>query len=168
VEFSAYLPGQVVDILRERATAALAPESWCEADLNRISQAAARDARVAIQTLRVAAYVAEKAKASQVRVADIDAGTRQSRSVKRVYLLRSMSEHHQLLHRIVKDARRMGTRDLWQAYLVQAKQAGLPAMSKRAFNNYKLHLVQARLLRERQGPGRANARFVEVVEDELQ
>jgi len=59
-DFQPYSQEQICMILQERAEQGLESDSWCEKDLENIANASNGDARIAIQTLRIAAYLAEK------------------------------------------------------------------------------------------------------------
>ena len=165
LEFRAYPAELLVSILQERAGEALSPEAWCQADLEKIAGAAGGDARIAIQTLRTAAYLAEKGRIPQIRLADIEEGLRKSSKLRRNYLLRNLSEHHRLMYRLVKDSPGILTGELWKRYRGQAKERGLRPRKRRTFNHYKQYLVTNGLLTERQLKGRANQRALWVGDD---
>ncbi|MBI4021300.1 MAG: orc1/cdc6 family replication initiation protein [Candidatus Aenigmarchaeota archaeon] len=164
VECGPYGAPQLASLLRARAEAALAPDAWCEADLVRIAEASGGDARVAIQALRVAACLAERHRVPQVRPEDLQAALQHSQSVRKGYLLRTLSEHHRLLHAIVNEVPGISIRDLHRRYLQQVRQTGLEPMARRTFSHYKQFLVTARLLREEQAAGRRNERRLWVMD----
>ena len=164
LEFTPYSREELVAILEARASQSLVPESWCQADLEWIAGKSGGDARIAIQSLRTAVYLAEKGRIPQVRVKDIEEGLRRSDDLRKRYQLKALSEHHRLLFQIVKDAKRISTVEAWRKYLHLAKEQGLKPMKRRTFNHYKQYLVQNRLLQERQARGRNNRRILEVME----
>ncbi|MBN2565973.1 MAG: AAA family ATPase [Candidatus Eisenbacteria bacterium] len=164
LEFPPYSTDEVLTILGQRAEQALEPDTWCQADLKRIADASGGDARVAIQTLRIAAYLAEKGKANQLRTGDVEQGLLKSGELRRIYVLKGLSEHHRLLHHIVKEAGEISLAELWKRYRDESAAAGFQPMAKRTFNYYKQHLVNARLLKERQGKGRRNVIILQVFE----
>lgn len=163
VECAPYAAGQLATLLRARAEAALAPDAWCEADLVRIAEASGGDARVAIQTLRAAACLAERHRVPQVRPEDIQAALQRSSGVRKGYLLRSLSEHHRLLYTLVQEAPGITVRELHRRYVQQIRQVGIEPMARRTFSHYRQYLVGSRLLREEQAPGRRNERRLWVV-----
>lgn len=164
LEFPAYSEKQLVGILQERAERSLEPESWCKKDLERIGRSVEGDARIAIQALRVASYAADKQMASHIRTVDIKKGLRKSSELRKRYVLKSLSEHHRLLYKIVKDAQQITSAEIWKKYQAQACKKGLKPMARRTFNHYKQYLVRNRLLEERQEVGRRNNRVLRVVE----
>lgn len=164
VTFEPYPADHLLHILEARATQALAEESWCLADLANIAGHAAGDARVAIQTLRTAAYRAERNRVGMIRVADIEEGLRKSSQLRRLYVLKNLTEHHRLLYQIVKAGKEVETRELWKRYVRQARELGIQPMARRTYNQYTAYLIRMRLLTVRQGRGRRNARLFKVIE----
>jgi len=159
-----FTPGDLATILRQRAQAGLVPSSWCEADLARIASASEGDARIAIQTLRTAAFLSEKERSPQLLPSAIDQGLVASSQLRREYHLRGLSDHHRLLYRIVRDQEAVAAVELWTLYRKLAPKEGLEPMARRTFNHYKQYLLASRFLREKQGRGRRNKRVLEVVE----
>lgn len=165
VEFAPYSTDELEAILEARAVQSLLPESFCMVDLQRIASSSHGDARVAIQALRAAAYLAEKDRSPQLRVADIERGLRESAKLRRDYVIRGLSEHHRLIYRLVHEAGgSLATAETWRRYVAAAQENRLEPMARRTFNQYRLSLIASRLLRERQGRGKRNARILEVVE----
>lgn len=164
LEFSAYGKDQLLSILEGRAEKGIEPGTWCRADLERIAEESQGDARVAIQSLRVAAYMAERGRVLQIRPEDIQQGLQKASQFRRIYLLKGLSDHHRLLYQITKEAGEIESRTLWVQYLAKARENGLEPMARRTFNHYKQYLVSVRLLEENQGKGRRNTRVLRVVE----
>jgi archaeal cell division control protein 6 len=164
IEFPQYSPEQLASILQERAEKSLLPEAWCRADLERIAKASGGDARIAIQTLRTAAYLAEKGRVPQIRPGDIQEALRKTGGLKRRYALNNLSDDHRLLYRIVEESGTIKAGDLWKRYGSQAKEHSLGPMARRTFQHHKRRLLELRLLEEKQGRGRGNVRFLRVVE----
>lgn len=129
-----------------------------------IAEQSKGDARVAIQTLRTAAYRADKGRGSQIRPEDIEEGLRSTSGFRRRYVLKGLSERHRLMYQLVEDAGVISTIELWKRYKTEARKHGLEPMSRRTFRHYKLQLIANRLLKERQGPGRRNVRYLTVIE----
>jgi len=164
VHANRYTTDQLVKVLEGRATASLEPTAWCREDLRAIAEAAAGDARIAVQSLRTAAYLAEKNRTPSINAADIQRGIEKSVALRRRYLLKGLSDHHRLLYQLVQEAGEISLRDLWISYRRRAPERGLAPMARRTFNHYRQFLVANRLLRERQAKGRGNARALQVVE----
>ncbi|MEE9130369.1 MAG: AAA family ATPase [Phycisphaerales bacterium] len=164
LEFSAYSVEQLVQILEARAAQSLEADAWCRKDIEIIAKQSNGDARVAIQTLRAAAYRADKGRGSQIRPTDIEEGLRSTSGLRRRYALKSLSEQHRLLHHLVKDAGVISTLELWKRYRKEASKHEMEPMARRTFTHYKQQLIANRLLKERAGHGRRNVRFLEVIE----
>jgi Cdc6-like AAA superfamily ATPase len=164
IEFPAYTQAEIVAILEARAEKGLEPGTWCRKDLETIAQACGGDARMAVQALRAAAYLAERSRAFQIRPGDISLGLRTGSQLKRRYLLKTLSEHHRLIHALVKEAGLLSTGELWKRYGKAAVKQGLEPMARRTFTHYKQQLVAARLLSEQPGRGRRNTRLLRVIE----
>lgn len=164
IEFSPYEVEILVEILKIRASESLEPESWCIKDLDIIARASQGDARIAVQALRTAAYLAEKSGSPQIRPDDIAEGVQKCQGLKRKYALNALSEHHRLLYLLVKTAGSINSRDLWKKYLEQAHARKLSPMARRTYNYYKKYLITQRFLEETQGRGRRNSRLLKVVE----
>jgi len=162
LEFPSYSVTDLIAILEARAERSLSAEAWCRKDLQIIARQSEGDARIAIQTLRTAAYLAEKGRGGQIRPEDIREGLRSSSALRQRYLLKSMSEHHRLLFQLVKTSGSISTVELWRRYEGAARQHGLEPMARRTFNLYKQHLLSNRLLTERQGRGKRNRRLLEI------
>lgn len=163
LDFSPYPTEDLVQILEHRATRSLDPKAWCQADLDHIAGASDGDARVAIQTLRTAAYLAEKKKIPQIRQADIEQGLRDTSQLRRNYLLKTLSEHHRLIYELVRETPKIKMDRLWRVYLKAARSKGLDPMARRTVNHYRQYMVDQRLIKETQARGRRNARILEVI-----
>jgi len=164
IEFPRYSNKHLLQILEERAQESLETEAWCRKDLEKIVESSQGDARIAIQTLRIAAYNAESDNASHIRENDIEQGFLKSSELRKQYLLKTLSEHHRLLYQIVKENEGISSATLWTRYNNHAKKYNLESMARRTFNHYKLALLRNKLLNEIQGKGRRNQRVLKVVE----
>ena len=163
IEFPRYSPEQLVSILQERAEKSLLSEAWCRADLKRIAKASEGDARIAIQTLRTAAYLAEKGRVPQIRPDDIQEALRKTGGLKRRYGLNNLSDHHRLLYRIVEEAGKIETSQAWKHWVKQSKEKGIAPLARRTFQHHKKRLVQQKLLEEVQERGRGNRILLKVM-----
>lgn len=166
LDLRAYSTVELVRILERRASEALVPEAWCTADLERIAQAAGGDARIAIQTLRAAAYLADKRQVPQITPEDIQEGLRISSHLRRNYFLRGLSEHHRLLYQLVQEEPGIENPRLWRRYLKEAGKRGMEPRQRRTVNHYRQFMIQNRVLEERQLGGRKNRRGLWVVDDD--
>lgn len=141
VDFVGYSNEDVILILSARAEQSLALDSWCAADLEKIAAASHGDARIAIQALRTAAYLAEKHRSPHLRAKDIEEGIAKSSELRRKYALSGLSDHHRLLYAIVKKAGEIELPVAWKEYQQLAREQGMEPMSRRTFNQYRQYLV---------------------------
>ena len=91
VEFRPYSQDDLFCILKQRAELALGPGSWNEVTLRKVAELAEGDARVAIQTLKKAAYNAEKAAGKTINENHIKDGFTSAKGMKKTYLI---SDNH--------------------------------------------------------------------------
>ena len=145
----------LVAILRERASTALRPESWCAATIEQIARRAEGDARLAIQTLRAASYRAEYRNAPVVEEQDVDQALRtlEIRNLKRLYVLRKLPAQERLVYDLVREAGRISTTDLLRLWRARCRELGLEPLAHRTFKDYHLRLRQLGLLRYARGRG---------------
>lgn len=134
-------------ILRQRAEFALYPGSWNEGILSRIAELADGDARVAIQTLKNAAYNAENDSSPKIGEKHIQAGYNAAKDIKKTYLLNKLTTHHRLLYEIVKESREINSGELWKVYLSRCRAENKPTIALRTFSEYMNKLIELDLVR---------------------
>jgi len=96
IEFNPYTEDDLAYIL-EKAELALHPDSWKRKTLTRIASLAEGDARVAIQTMKNAAYNAENDLRQKIKENHIREGYNSAKDIKKTYLLNKLTTHHRLL-----------------------------------------------------------------------
>lgn len=154
VEFTRYSPEEIAEILQERAFAALIPKSWSPHALKRIAQLAKGDARIAVQTLRSAAELAE-AQGSPVISADhIGKAFSNTSAIKRHYTLNKLGDHYKILYSLIEDSGSVLSGQLWGLYQKECKAKALEPVAKRTFSYYlnrmmRLKLIEAKRARVR-------------------
>ena len=147
IEFFPYGVDDLVFILRCRAELALYPGSWKDATLSRIAELADGDARVAIQTLKNAAYNAEKSDASSIAEKHIRAAYSVAKDIKKTYLLNKLTTHHRMLFELVKERGEINSGELWDLYLARCRSENKPAIALRTFSEYMNKLIELDLVR---------------------
>lgn len=146
VEFRRYTVKDLVFILRQRAELALSPTAWDKELLELIGSEANGNARIAIQTLRNAAILAESSNVNRVTMEHVDKVKDSVRELERVYALRSFTEHHQLLYDIVRERENIVSGELWRTYLMRCEERKVKPISERSFWKYINRLVAVGLL----------------------
>lgn len=147
IEFKPYSEDDLVYILRIRAELALSHNAWNEKTLQRIAELADGDARVAIQTLKTAAYSAENDLRGKIQEKDIKKGFSSAKDLKKTYLLNKLTSHHRLLYDLVKEKRTIHSGKLWKAYLERCGKLKKPPIALRTFSEYMNKLIELDLVR---------------------
>ena len=115
--FEEYSPDELYDILDQQARYALAPGAYAKPLLRIIACLADGDARIAIQTLKNAAYLAEKDRQEKVRKQHVHWAWNSAKELKKACLLRKLTEHHCLLYQLISKNGGILSGDLWRLYL---------------------------------------------------
>lgn len=147
IEFRPYAYEDLFFILKQRAELALGPGSWNEATLRKVAELAEGDARVAIQTLKNAAYAAEKDSDRAIAEKHIKEAFNSAKDLKKTYLLNKLTTHHRLLYEIVKERKEINSGELWEAYLARCRAENKPAIALRTFSEYMNKLIELDLVR---------------------
>lgn len=146
IEFNPYSEDDLVYILRIRAELALHPKAWNDKTLLKIAELADGDARVAIQTLKTAAYSAENDLRGKIQEKDIKKGFTSSKDLKRTYLLNKLTTHHRLLYDLVKEKRMIHSGTLLKVYLERCAASKKHAIALRTFSEYMNKLIELDLV----------------------
>jgi orc1/cdc6 family replication initiation protein len=147
IEFHPYAQDDLLCILKQRAELAFSPGSWNEVTLRKVAELAEGDARVAIQTLKNAAYNAEKDAGKTINENHIKDGFTSAKGMKKAYLLDKLTSHHRLLYEIVKARHEINSGALWDAYLARCRAENKPAIALRTFSEYMNRLIELDLVR---------------------
>jgi len=93
INFPPYSNQELLIILGQRVEdcRALHPNSYSTEILEKIADLAAGDARIAIQTLRNSAYIADKSSKSKITECDIEKGYEAVKEIKKKYYLESLT-----------------------------------------------------------------------------
>lgn len=152
IHYPPYSEDDLLAILRQRAEHALVPGTWSETDLRRIARLADGDARVAIQTLRNAALLAERDGANRVHERHIRKGWRSVKDIKKTYLLRKLTDHHRLLYELIASHPGILSGDLWRLYLKTCKRKGIEPIAVRTYSDYCNKLASLGLVEAKRAP----------------
>jgi len=163
VVFGAYTCEELVTILTDRAQEALADKSWGRKTLHQIAEVANGDARVALQTLKKAACLAEKDKSQTITDLHIRKAWSSTRELRIEYLLRKLTEDHRILYETVKQQGQILSGDLRQLYLIQCSRIKRRPIAERTFSDYVNDLKRVGLARVERARVRGKVRLVRVV-----
>lgn len=162
IEFNPYTEDYLVYILERRAELALHPQSWNKKTLSRIASLAEGDARVAIQTLKNAAYNAENDLSSKIREKHIKEGYNSAKDIKKTYLLNKLTTHHRLLYDLVKERKTVNSGKLWKLYLERCTSLKKQPIALRTFSEYMNKLIELDLLQWDRALVRGKVRIFKV------
>jgi orc1/cdc6 family replication initiation protein len=160
IDFPPYSNAELLTILKHRIIdcRALYPDTWSNEILEEIADLAAGDARIAIQTLRNSALIAEKSNKPKITIEDVEKAYEEVKEIKRKYLLEKLGEHHKIICRIVRENPGITSSNFYEAYKREAKEHSLNPKSGRTFNNYVDELISLGYLRVERAKVRGNVR----------
>ena len=165
IEFPSYSPGEIKEIVEQRAELALREGTYDERVLTRIAEYSGGDARMAVQALRTAASYADVVSSDRVRVEHVRRGFALARGEKRKYTLTKLSDHHQMIYGIIQEMSEIHSGDLWREYLLRCKHAQLRPAASRTFSLYLKRLEKLKLIFARRALGiRGNVRIFSVAQ----
>lgn len=114
---------------------ALAPDTYDEEMLRTISGLADDDARIAIQTLKNAAYLAEKDNRKKIRPVDVRRAWNAAKDLKKTYLLHKLTDHHRLIFELVAKNKKILSGDLWRVYLKTCSAKKIKPIAVRTYSD---------------------------------
>ena len=163
VVFKSYTCEELTTILTERAQEALVDGSYGPKILNRIAELAGGDARMALQTLKKAAWLAERDKASKITDSYIRKAWSSTRELKIQYQLGKLTRDHRILYDIVKYQNEILSSDLRQLYLLECSRAKRKPIAERTFSDYVNDLKRAGLAQVERARVRGKVRLIKAV-----
>ena len=115
INFPRYSDEELLTILIHRVIdcGALFPTTYSNSILERIADLAAGDARIAIQTLKNAAFNAETLNKSRISDQDVSKAYEEVREIKKKYNLERLTPHHKLIVEIIKKNPGILSKDLY-------------------------------------------------------
>ena len=163
IKFPPYSIEELLIILRHRVIEckALFPGTYSKDILEKIADLAAGDARIAIQTLRYAAYNAEKYGKQRIGKDDVEKGFKEVREIKAKYMLEKLGRHHRLIYEVIKQNPRITSRRLVVIYKKECTKRGLKPKSQRTVNNYLSKLIRLGYIKSKRANLRGNIRVFE-------
>jgi len=164
IDFPRYSNEELMTILKHRVEdcRALYPKSYSKEILEKIAELASGDARIAIQTLRSAAYNAERANKSKITEEDVEKGYEAVKEIKKKYELEKLTPHHKLIVEILKEHGEISSTDFYSFYKKEAGKQGLKVKSSRSFNNYVAELVELNYIKVERAKVRGNVRLLKA------
>lgn len=149
LEFKAYSTDDIMKIVKERAVYGIRTSAIGDAMLSIISKMSNGDARVALQTLKIAAKEADSRGADRITMDDVKHALRYSRKYRLSYLLGKLNEHQRTIYEILKRNGSMDSGILFDEY---CKNVKTPVVD-RAYRNLMERLKELGLVKA-EGSGR--------------
>jgi len=164
LEFELYQYQDLISILRERAEAALVPNSWNREDLESIALLSKGDVRIAIQTLKNAAYWAQEEGADNLVYQHIQNGVNKARKLKKKYLLKKLTKDHRILYGIIKERGEILSGHLWELYLKACSEKNIKPIAPRTYSMYINRLRDLGLIDTERAKVRGKVRVFRTVD----
>ena len=144
IHFPPYSQEELITILRHRVVdcKALYPGACDNKVLELIAKLANGDARVALQTLKNAAQIAEDLGRGKITIEDLVKARKKLEEVKKRYRLKALGEHYELIYEIIKENNGITSRELYTRYTEKCLEKGLNPKSYRSLNNYLQELIR--------------------------
>lgn len=149
VEFRSYSKEEILEILKERIMYGFRPNSIPENLLSVVASMSNGDARVGLQTLKIAAKDAESKDLNLITVEEIKSAAKCARKYRLSYLLGKLNEHQRVIYEILKKCKSVSSGELFEKYSKTSKQT----IVDRSYRNYMQKMEELGLVREN-GSGR--------------
>jgi len=163
IEFPRYAEGELQEILARKAERALVGGTWSRQLLKRIAELSSGDARIAVQTLKNAAYYSQNESCGKITEFHVMRGWHEISEANRNHLLNRLTYHHGLLYGIVKERGKALSSELWRAYLAKCSEDGQKPISTRTFPVYVNELRDMGLVRIKRAPVKGKVREISLV-----
>lgn len=154
IRFDAYTTDELISILSDRVQWGLDPDCITSAQLQRIAEAAAGDARDAISILRSAARRAERNGDSTITDAEIEEAIPEARAEVQQKNVEKLNEHQRILYSLICDAGEIAPKTLYSRYQTSVDEP----RTERTCRNYLSKLQRYNLI-DASGDGRSRQYF---------
>jgi len=161
IEFPLYSEEELLMILRHRVEDcnALVPGSYNLKTLEKIAEVSSGDARIAIQTLKRSASIAEIVGRTKIDTQDISSGNDQVKRLRLKYYLERLGPHHKLIIEILEQHERISSKKIFKLYSIKANEMGLKVKSSRTLNYYLKELTDLKYIEWDRLSTRGNVRM---------
>ena len=156
IEFPAYRPDELFDILKDRARYSFKPGTL-PIDLVRQAAAIARgDARIGLKTLCRAGHLAENSGLKRVTMDEVRQASKEAKKFKKSYLLSKLNDHQRVIYEILERRRKVFSGQLYEEYCKTVKK---PVVA-RAYRKWMEKMIRLGLAK---GEGKKRWRSYEIV-----
>jgi orc1/cdc6 family replication initiation protein len=143
IEFPAYSASEVKDILEQRKPYAFVPGAVSESVLKTTARLCDGDARIALETLRRAALLAEERGQEAVSVDHVKESFKTTSQYRKTEALKRLNEHERLLYLVLDENKKLHTKKLFSLYSKKVEDPATP----RTYRNYMNKLTRLGLVR---------------------
>jgi Cdc6-like AAA superfamily ATPase len=149
IHFPEYSKDELIDILEDRRKWGLRDGSVSRENLRRIAVRARGDARIAINTLRIAAEEAEHQELEEISSEIIDESMPKAEKENRSKSIDKLNKHQEKLYRIIEEEEKIKSSELYEKYREEAENPKV----ERTLRKYLSKMDHYRLI-EAEGEGR--------------
>jgi orc1/cdc6 family replication initiation protein len=164
IAFVPYTENELFKILMRRALFSLRPGVCGETVLRYVAKLSEGNARIAIQTLRNAAYIADNEQSPNIKLVHIKNGYNSSKDLEKSYLLNRMNSHQRLLYELVKENKEINSGELWKLYLEKCRKHQKHPIAVRTYSEYMNKLIELELVHWDRALVRGKVRVFSVCE----
>ncbi len=160
LEFPVYRDGEILDILKDRTEWGLLPGVVKSAQLERMASASGGDARVAIETLRIAAEEAENKDLEKIPDSSIERALPRAMVSSTERNIEMLSPHQRLIMEILNLEETIDGGELLKRFQKLYGQRGLSDVTDRTFRNHMDRLAHLGLV---SSEGKARWRVYSII-----
>ena len=142
IRFRAYETDELLDILKDRRKWGLKQDAIKTGQLRKIANRANGDARIAINSLRIAAEEAEEQGSEKILDEDVEAAIPEAVEQDQSESLEKLNEDQRILYDIIKQEDKIKPRDLYDRYSEKADEPKV----ERTLRNYLRKMENYRLI----------------------
>jgi len=143
IEFPAYKPDELFDILKDRVEFSFKPGTISKELIKIAAIAAEGDARVGLEILRRAGKKAEDKGLDRVTIEEIKEAIKEAKKTKVSFIISRLNEHQRVIYEILTEKKRMSSGELYREY---CKRVSKPVVD-RTYRNYMKEMVELGLVR---------------------
>ena len=163
IGFEPYSANDLVEILNQRAVLGLAPGTWSKTLFENIARLSEGDARVAIQTLKNAAYHAETGRGRKITSEHVMKGYSRAKRLKKTYRLDKLTPHHKILYDAIRENPSILSGGLWAEYTQRCGKKKIKPIARRTYTHYIIGLTETGLIKAERATVKGRVRSFRVV-----
>jgi cell division control protein 6 len=145
VRFRQYETGELEDILEDRREWGLRKDAIDDVELRKIAARANGDARVAINSLRIAAESAEEDAREKITSEDVEDAVPEARELDETESLEKLNKDQEILYSVIEDEEEIGSRELYERYREKAEEPKVERTLRKYLNKMeKYNLIESK------------------------